>query len=352
MADKADILDDDAVSELPEVKAPESGKPQSVSEATNSIADLLGSDPDDQDTKAEKDDDTEQASKDPLGEDEEDLETDDDDKADPSPDSGGKFVAATAKYKLADGTVISVGDLARNNLFQGDYTKKTTELARERDTITKEKADVAQLTQRTSEERQYLIWFAENFAPKAPVRPTAAYLDDPVAHGMYQDELQRYQAFAESYRQFKASQDADSKRKDGETQQEAGKRAQHEIASLFERIKIDPQKDPAKAQSFFEAIESGAKEFYGANATQVADWIKMDHRAALVLRDAIRYSKNKTAAPKVQEKLKTVPKMLRTPTARSAPDQQQARALRQSGEKLRQTGSLKDGIAAIEALIS
>jgi hypothetical protein len=176
--------------------------------------------------------------------------------------------------------------------------------------------------------------------------------EDPIGHLTYQDELRKYQAFAESYRQFKASQDADSKRKDGETQQEAGKRAQREIASLFERIKIDPQKEPVKAQSFFEEIEKRGKEYYGLDANQIADLVKSDHRAALVLRDAIRYRKNQSTAPKAQEKLKTVPKMVRAPTARTAPDQQQNRALRSSGEKLRQTGSLKDGIAAIEALIS
>jgi len=43
--------------------------------------------------------------------------------------AGGKFVSKDAKVRLDDGTVISVGELARNNLFQRDYTRKTEEHA-------------------------------------------------------------------------------------------------------------------------------------------------------------------------------------------------------------------------------
>jgi len=42
---------------------------------------------------------------------------------------GGGFAPDTAKVTLEDGTVISVADLKRNNLFQRDYTRKTQELA-------------------------------------------------------------------------------------------------------------------------------------------------------------------------------------------------------------------------------
>ena len=352
MADKAELtIEDDAVSDLPEQRAPETGKPQSVSEAADSIADLLGGDLEETpDPKAKPGEDDEDAS-DPLGDDEDVAGDEADDDADgPEKATAGKYVSGSAKYKMADGTEITVQELARNSLYQRDYSKKTEEVAREREVITKEKTDVAQLSKTLKEERDYVIWFAETFAPKQPqVRQD---IDPLLAEIEYNRDLRHYQAFAESYRQFKSMQAQDDQRKTGETQQQAAARAKREVGQLFERIKIDPNKEPAKAKAFFEEIEQRGKEFYGLESNQIADLVKSDHRAALVLRDAIRYRKGQATAPKVQEKLKQVPKMVRQPTARIAPDQQQTRALRSTGEKLRQTGSLNDGIAAIEALLS
>lgn len=347
MADEAQT--EPAVSE--QRTAPDAGKPQSVNEATNSIADLLGADPDEKpDPKAKTAEDDEEAEDDPLGEPEEDVETETDDDTSDGPATAGKYVAANAKYKLADGSEITVGELARNNLFQRDYSVKTEEVARERETVTKEKAEIAQLSQTLSKEREYVIWFAQTHAPKVPEPPTLSAAEDPIGHLQYNEEVRKYQIFAESYRQFTESQQADTERQKGETQKQANERAAKEVTTLFDKVKIDPQSP--KAKQFFDAIEKGASEFYGLNADQIANLAKTDHRTILVLRDAIRAKQNKKAVPEVATKLKAVPKMLRAPTARQAPDQQQARMRTQSGDKLRQTGSMSDGIAAIEALIS
>ncbi len=116
MADKAEDID--AASE--QQTAPEAGKPLTENEAVDSIADLLGDDLEaTPDPKADKDEEDEPASKDPLGDDEEDVETDKGDDEDDGPQdsaTAGKYVSAQAKYKLADGTEITVGELARNNL--------------------------------------------------------------------------------------------------------------------------------------------------------------------------------------------------------------------------------------------
>lgn len=331
--------------------APDAGKPLTVNEAENSIADLLGADLDTPDPKAKTNEDKdEDAEEDPLGTTEEDVEPETADDTSDGSGTAGKYVAANAKYKLADGTEITVGELARNNLFQRDYTGKTEEVARERETITKEKAEVAQLSQTLSAEREYVIWFAQTHAPKMPEPPALSAAEDPIGHLQYNEDVRKYQVFAESYRQFTESQKADTERQKGETQAEANKRAAKEVTVLFDKVKIDPQSP--KAKQFFDAIEKGASEFYGLNADQIANLAKQDHRTILVLRDAIRAKQNKKAVPEVATKLKTVPKMLRAPTARQAPDQQQARVRTQSGDKLRQTGSMSDGIAAIEALIS
>lgn len=350
----ADALDTEIEAEQ-QVTAPaeKTLKPMSTAEATDSIAALFGGDPE-TDPKTKETEDDEDASKDPLGTEDEDAAKDTEKEEDGSSDdkaTAGKYVSGQAKYKMADGTEITVADLARNNLFQRDYSGKTEEVARERAVVTKEKAEVAQLSQTLNEERQYLIWFAENFAPQPPQPPQLGAVDDPVGHLKYAEDLRNYQMFAESYRQFTGAQTQETERLKGETQKEATERARREVGLLYQSIKIDP-KDNVKSSAFFTALEKGALEEYKFTSNEVAELAQKDHRWVLVLRDAIRAKRNKTAAPQVQEKLKTVPVMKRAPTARQAPNQQQDRARAASGEKLRQTGSMRDGIAAIEALIS
>lgn len=338
--------------------APDNSKPMTERQGADSIAALLDADPtildpgeDDKKTKesAPKPDEEE----DPLGDDE-DVETKDEDAdQDGSPDTkatAGKYVSPQAKYKLADGSEITVGELARNNLFQRDYSVKTEEVSRERAAITKEKTEVAQLSKTLTEERQYLIWFAEKYAPKAPERPALSAMEDPVGHMNYRAQMDEYQAFAEHYRQFKTAADGDVERQKGETQKQANDRAAREVQSLFQKVKIDPRSP--KASQFFEAIEKGGKEFFGLTADEIAAAAKQDHRYILILRTAIRAMQNKKSVPDVQEKLKAAPKMLRAPTARQTGDARQNQAKSASKEKLRQTGSFNDGVAAIEALLS
>jgi hypothetical protein len=353
MADEALDIEDNAAPDLSS-KTPEVGKPLTEDEAVDSIADLLGGDPAKPEPKAKPIEEDEDASKDPLGDDEEDVVTDKgDDNADGSEKAtAGKYVSASAKYKLADGTEITVGDLARNNLFQRDYSQKTEALKRDKDAFETRAKEVDQLSRTTSEERQYLIWFAENFAPKPPAAPALSAAEDPIGHLTYNEELRKYGAFAESYRQFRTKADEEAQRKTGETQQQANQRAAQEVSALMGKLKLDPQKDAPKVKAFFEAIEQGAQEHYGLSSNQIADLIKSNHIGALVLRDAIRYRKGKSAVPKVQEQLKQVPRMTARPTARTPVNQQAVRARAQTAERLQKSGSMRDGIAAIEALIS
>lgn len=340
--------------------APETDpKPLTEAEGVDSIADLLGDvDLDNPDPKAAKDDKEPKASKeaDPLGPDdeEEDVDTGNDtEDADGSlKATAGKYVSPQAKFKLADGTEITVAELARNNLYQRDYSKKTAEVARERETITKEKAEVVQLSQQLRDERQFTLWFAQTFVPQPPQRPALPAEQDPMGHMRYRDEVDRYNAMVNSFQQFKAAQDADQKRQGEMTTKEANERATREIGALYQRLKLDPQKDGAKANAFFQKLSEGAREFYDLDEQTIANATKQDHRFVLILRDAIRARQNKKAAPEVEKTLKTLPRMTRQPTARQAPNQRQEQARTATRERLQRSGSMNDGAAAIEALLS
>src|SRR5688500_16103369 len=69
---------------------------------------------------------------DPLGLGAEDVDADTPEEPDGSEEpeiKGGRFAPDTAKVTLEDGTVITVAELKRNNLFQRDYTRKRQEEA-------------------------------------------------------------------------------------------------------------------------------------------------------------------------------------------------------------------------------
>lgn len=349
MATKA--ADELVVTELPE-KGPVSDAAVSAKDGATDIESILGDDLLGEDPEAGDEAQT-AAETDPLAEsDAEDVVDDGDGATNGSPENlkGGQFAPDTAKVKLEDGTVITVADLRRNNLFQRDYSKKTEEVAREREVITKEKADVAQVSQKISEEREFLIWFAEQHIPKKPDFPTVGYDQDPMAHLKYQADKQGYDQMVESWRAFKNGQAQDEQRKAGETQQQAQQRAQKEVQTLFEKVPM--LKDNKKAKSFFDALAQGGAEYYGLTEDEIATAAKQDHRNILALADALRFRRAKSQAPAVQKELAAKPKLVRGTTQRSGPNANAQRLRAVSSERLKQTGSLRDGIAAIEALIS
>jgi hypothetical protein len=116
---------------------------------------------------------------DPAGDDEgraEGVEPEDASQEDPvgEQDEDGsqrqEFAAFDTKVRLDDGSVITVGELARNNLFQRDYTRKTTELAAERETFEAQRSKVGQYAQAMAAERDFFLQVAGSLLPQPPDR--------------------------------------------------------------------------------------------------------------------------------------------------------------------------------------
>lgn len=338
------------VTELPE-KVPVDDAPVTQKQGAADIADLLpddllGEEPDgsDEDKTAKPD------TSDPLGEDDEPEADGKTATKEDGPQTGaGQYVSPNAKFKLADGREITVAELARNNLFHDDYSKKTEGVAREREAITKEKAEVAQVSQTVAEERKFLLWFAETYAPQPPQPPQMSARDDPVAHLEYQERLGQYNAMAQAYHSMLNGQKQEEQRKGGETQAQADARAKTEIGTLWEKIPM--LKEPAKAKAFFETLEAGGKEHYGFSQDEIANAIKSDHRMGLALRDAIAYRRAKAKAPALQKELAAKPKPVRGSASRTEPQLAAQRTNRLATERLRKSGSMADAVDAIAALI-
>jgi hypothetical protein len=324
---------------------------QTFDEQVEDLSNLLG-DPetdlpeDDQDEAAAPVDPVEEE-EDPLfaDDDAEDVGTEDAEDSDGSEEpeiKGGRFAPDSAKVTLDDGTVITVADLKRNNLFQRDYTKKTTELTAEREQVTALKSEVDQYAQSLNQSREYLAWYAETHLPKDPGRFAGDPVRDPVAYMQWQQQRDTWLEHQQAYQAFQQQKADDDQRKTGETQKQAQARLQREREALIKALPV--LKDPVKGQEAWNSLVKGAVEHYGYSAEEVN--ALSDHRYALTLRDALAYRRIKAAAPKVQEKVRQ-PAPVR-PGKRAAPDARESQGRKVRSERLRTSGSFEDGVAALQ----
>lgn len=335
---------DDAVTELPE-KEPADISALSQKDAAADIEDILGDDLLPADPVADEDKTAD--APDPLADEDAEDVAGDDDAADDGSSKPGQYVSPKGKYKLSDGTEITVAELARNNLYQRDYSQKTEALSAERKDWEAKVNESSQLAQTVSEERKFLIWFAENNIPKAPEPPTDPL--DYAAEIEYARQKRAYDTMVESWRAFKAGEQQETERKTGETSAQAQKRQQKEVQTLFDKIPM--LKDSKKAGAFFDTLAEAGAKYYGFTQDEIANSAKSDHRLILALRDAAQYRRGKEKAPTVQKELTRKPVTVRGSAQRGSPQQMQQRSKKQATERLRETGTMRDGIAAIEALI-
>lgn len=332
--------------------------PMSFNEGVSSIEALFQDPAPKPDTKAkdveehevETDDTAEQDTDEGVEPDEEDgdeeVETDadeqgevedaDDDGSEEPELKGGRFAPDTAKVTLDDGTVTTVGELRRNNLFQRDYTRKTQELAEERKQFFQERQVVEQTAQQIAQQRDFLLQAAQRLLPKAPDR---SMMDsDPVgymqAKAAYDEQmvavnhLAQLQSHSQAQRQYEEQQQAVRLR------QEEGQKLVSAMPEL---------RDPARYQQFWaESVD--VMSSYGFSADEIA--AQNDHRIYLAMRDLAELRKIKAKAPKVQEEVRQKPKMIKG-SRRMDPKAKISREAEARSERLRKTGSFEDGVAAL-----
>jgi len=282
---------------------------------------------------------------DPLGFDveAEDAETVDAEDPDDQPEIvGGRFAPDTAKVTLDDGTVITVSELKRNNLFQRGFTEKTQALAQERSSFETERQQVTEYAQSLNQSRDYLAWYAENFLPPAPQPFAGDPRSDPVGYLEWTASRDKWAAHTQAFQQFQQQQQHEEQQRSGETNRKAQAHLQVEFGHLLDRMPV--LKDPARRQVTWKAMVDGAQKHYRMTEEEVSTI--GDHRIVLALRDALAYHRIKAAAPQVQAKVAQKPAMnngRRAATTAGVAKQRQARS-----ERLRATGSLEDGIAALQ----
>lgn len=331
----------------PDVTTPAQSYDEQVEDLSNLLEDPATDLPEDDQDEAAAPVEPEAEEEDPLfaDDDAEDVGTEDADDPDGSDEpeiKGGRFAPDTAKVTLDNGDVITVAELKRNNLFQRDYTKKTTELKAQETEVQTLRSEVDQYAQSLNQSREYLAWYAEQFLPQEPKPFTGDAVRDPVAYMQWQQQRDAWMVHQQAYQTFQQQKAEIEQRKTGETQKQAQARIKREQEALFSKIPV--LKDPKKGQEAWNTLVSGAVENYDFTAAEVNGLD--DHRFALVLRDALAYRRIKAKASQVPEKLTQKPPV--RPGRRAAPDARESQGRKERSERLRTSGSLEAGIAALQ----
>lgn len=317
------------------------------------IADLLDDDPETDPVEGKEDQATAGAADD--GEDpeidvsedvEDEAEADDPDGSQEAEIKGGRFAPDSAKVTLEDGSVITVADLKRNNLFQRDYTKKTTELAAEREQITTRKSEVDQQAQSLTQLAERLTVFSQKYLPQPPEPFTGTPATDPLGYMSYMQQREQYEQAVNEFNgiQYGTSQLTEEQQRQQDEQ--ANQAWASEAAALVERDKFFA--DPKKVQAFFDDAVNIGGEAWGLTRDDIANL--RSGKAFQVLRDAVRYRKALAKAPEVQKQVQAKP-VVAIGGRRANPNSRVTAEKQARSERLRTTGSFEAGVAAIEDLI-
>lgn len=334
--------------------APESGESLSIAEAASRYAQTLTSEEvdtdhadDDENEDSDLPEDELQASDEDESEDvegEPDLEDQAEEGEDDDPESeGGRFVGDNAKVRLADGTVTTIAELKSGSLRNADYTRKTQEVAEQRRALETQSQAFEASQKELAQQREYVTQLLQSLTPQPP--DPALLSSDPLK---YMQDKANYEAFVQ-HQQYVQGLTAEDKKK---AEEKAASERQNRINSEWGQLlaKAPDLNDKAK----FSAFEADVFKFgteYGFSRDELINGIPMDHRQALVLKDAIAYRKLKAAQPKVAKKVENRPPVVKG-GKRLSPQAQKARQSSDAYTKAKKSGSVDDVTAAYLASLN
>lgn len=243
--------------------------------------------------------------------------------------------------ELQDGQKISIAELKRNNLFQRDYTQKTTALREQEKALEQQFADRVAKAEEEIKARADLVFRLSS--QLIPQKPTLELLQqDPVG----------YMEAKELYDQRVAELNALYSQTEAERQKaEQDQKAQFEAYVLGQRDqllqKIPKFKDEAKRAAFKQEAVSIGAEHYNITAQEIEGLT--DARMIMVLHDAIQYRKAVAKSQQVKQDVTARPRLEQS--QRMKPQTVAKRDQAGRFEAARRTGSINDAAKLIETLI-
>jgi hypothetical protein len=269
--------------------------------------------------------------------DEADAAEDVDDPDGSEPLKGGRFAPDSAKVTLDDGSVITIAELKRNNLFQRDYTRKTTELKTEREAYVQQKSQLEQHAQSLAQQRDFILSAAQKFIPQPPSRELLN--SDPLA---FMQAKADYEERMQVFNQLAYQQQATTRQMTEQQAEAANQLRQEESQRLLDAI---PEfKDRNVYQNFWnDAVDTMASK-YGFSKTEIEE--TLDHRFYVAMRDLVKYHKALNKAPQVREQVEKKPQIM-PGSRRMDPKAKTSREAQQRAEQLRKSGSFDAGVASL-----
>ena len=252
----------------------------------------------------------------------------------------GKFAADTANVRLKDGTVISVQELKRGFLAQASFTRGTQEVAKERETLASQKAEVEQHARTLQAQRDFILQVSQQFLPQPP---DESLLDQ---NSTSYDPL-RYMAAKHDYdkrvgalTQLQQAAQADQARLTQEQQ-----RTQKELRDREAKLLLDAMPELKKPEVYgkfwSEAVDTMGE--YGFSAEELDGAI--DHRLYRVYRDLAAYRRARKSLPAVKQAVQSKPVL--TGKKRMDPKAKSSRESQVRSEQLRKTGSFDAGVRSL-----
>lgn len=294
---------------------------------------------DEEEAQSDTTDDELQDGDEPDGE-EDDGETGDEDQAEDDgdePDSEqGRFVADNAKVRLADGTVTTIADLKKGSLLHADYTRKTQELAEQRRSSESQSTEVQASKKQVEEQRQFMTTLLQSIVPQPP---DPSLLDsDPMAYMRQKTSHEQWAAHLDKLTQ---DQQRAVQERQAESQRQERERANKEWDALI--AKVPEFKDEKRLNAFASKMKDHAAA-YGI-APEELRAVALDHRQALILKDAIAYRELQAKKPDVAKKVEGRPPVTRGGKRLNAAERS-ARTANDAMNRLKETGSERDAVAA------
>lgn len=269
-------------------------------------------------------------------------EPDDEGQAEDEPDepAAPAYVAPDGKVKLEDGTELTVAELIKGNLRERDYRLKTAETGELRRTFEAKSKEVQQFEQQLTADRDFIIELTQSLMPQKP--DPSMYAIDPIGYGEMKLAYDTRKEHLDYLLQVKQHLTQKAAAEQEEGLKETRKR---EWAATLE--KMPELKDSTRLQSFVAELNKYGGE-YGYSNEELQN-VSLDSRHAFVLSKAIKWDKLQASKSKVAAKVEGRPPVQRGGT-RQAPEAQRARDARVAMDRLKSTGSLRDGVAALLAL--
>jgi len=253
------------------------------------------------------------------------------------------------KIKVGDQDLeVSLNELKDSYFRQQDYTRKSTELSSNRKQVDELKNSLTRNNEeakikRDQYEKQLQVLSQQLKASESKVDLDKLYQEDPAEYVRTKAEIDRRKEMMEATR---LEQHKIHSEKQIEQEKNYNAYLEKERNLLSEKLPIYSDKE--KGPEFLKNLTNFAKEI-GYTDQEIS--MLVDHRAVLMLANAYRYNRLKTANAK-NKKVTRTPKVVSSSSPKVADDSDVARRINSKKAVLRKSGKMQDAVSILKEMYS